>query len=389
MDVDVPADAPNLLILTRADHGNVAAGCLQLFLEWKKAGKNAELHMYGDGNGPFALASRRSATTTDTWTDNLFSWLEAKGFTPQTSNYIPVDDGGSGPYKAVIDRSPETPDFTLYHPANLAYAVQQEGPLPLIVFANGGCSFTSKHYEKFLTEIASHGYLVAAVGSFDEMTDEQIQRLGMTDTEYQIHAIDVMQALNDNPKSAFYHSVDMKQVCAMGQSCGGGQALTTAIADARVTNCVALNSGFVRHKPPFPVEEPGSKRPEGGPKEGFAKKVSEGGLFGKEFGGTMTQADLAKLHSPVLYLIGGPDDVAYPNANENYELVKVPVAVCNLPVGHMATYADTHGGAFAEIALKWLDWQMKGRNEENRFFLDPTYQKEKFPDWDVKQKNWK
>lgn len=388
MDVDVPQNAPDLLVLTRADHGNVAAGCLQLFLEWKKAGKNAELHMYGDGNGPFALPDRKSATTTDTWLDNLTSWLEAKHIVPQTSNYIYVEDGGSGPYKAVLDRNAETPDFTLYRPENLDYAVQQEGPLPLVVFANGGCSFTSKNYENYLTEIASHGYLVAAVGSYDEMTLEQLQRLGMTDTEYQIHAIDVMQQLNADPNSLFYQKVNMQQVCAMGQSCGGGQALTTAIADKRVTNCVALNSGFARNKPPFPVEEPGSKRPAGGPKDGWAKKVSEGGQYGKEFGGTMTQADLARLHSPVMYLIGGPDDVAYPNANENYELVKVPVTLCNLPVGHMATYNQHHGGAFADITLKWLDWQMKGRTNSSRFFLDADSRKDKYSGWDVKQKNW-
>lgn len=388
MDVNVPANAPDLLILSRAEHPNVAAGCLDLFLEWKKAGKNAELHLYGDGKGPFALADRRGLNTTDTWTDDLMNWLEARGFARQSGNNLVIEDGGSGPYKAVLDRSPEAADFTLYHPENLAYAVRKEGPLPLVVFANGGCAYTSKHYENYLSEIASHGYMVIAVGSFDELTDEQLQRLGMTDTEYMVHAIDVMEKLNEDPKSAFYHSINMKQVAAMGQSCGGGQALTASV-DPRVTTTVALNSGFSRNKPPFPVEEPGSKRPAEGPKGGFAKSVAEGGVYGKEFGGTMTQADLVKLHAPVVYLIGGPTDVAYPNANENYELIKhVPVALCNLPVGHMATYNQHHGGSFAQITLKWLDWQMKGKTAEKAFFLDEAYQKEKFPDWIVLHKNW-
>ena len=55
MPVTVPQDAPPLLILTRADHPNVAAGLVALFMEWKKAGANAELHMYGDGKGPYEL----------------------------------------------------------------------------------------------------------------------------------------------------------------------------------------------------------------------------------------------------------------------------------------------------------------------------------------------
>lgn len=389
LDVDVPQNAPDLLIMTRAEHPNVAAGCLDLFLEWKKAGKNAELHMYGDGVGPFGLNERRGLNTTDTWSDDLLSWLEARRFIPQTSNYIQVEDGGTGAYKAVIDRSAEAPDFTLYHPANLDYAVKQEGPLPLVVFSPGGCSFTSKHFENYLTELASHGYMVVSVGTFDELTDEQIRSLGMTDTEYLVQAINVMEKLNADPKSAFYQKINMKQVATMGQSCGGGQALTAAV-DPRVTTTIALNSGFSRLKPPFPVDEPGSKRPANGPKGGYAQKVSEGGLYGKEFGGTMTQADLVKLHAPVVYLIGGPTDVAYPNANENYELIKhVPVAICNLPVGHGATYDQQHGGAFAVIALKWLDWQMKGKTQESQFFLNESYQKEKYPDWTVAYKNWK
>ena len=390
MDVDVPTNAPDLLLLTRVQHGNVAAGCLQLFLEWEKAGKNAEIHMYGDGNGPFALADRQGMNTTDTWTDNLMSWLTARGLARPSANIIKVEDGGTGAYKAVVDRNAEAPDFTIYRPENLDYAVSKEGTLPLIVFANGGCSFTSKHFEKFLTEIASHGYIVAAVGTYDELPESEIQQLGMTDTEYQIHAIDVMEHLNNDPQSFFFHKINMKQVAAMGQSCGGGQALTTSIADPRVTTTVALNSGFVRFKPPFPVEEPGSKRPAEGPAGGWAKRVSEGGQYGKEFGGTATQADLIKLHAPVVYLIGSPEDVAYPNANENYELItQVPVSVCNLmTVGHDATYTHPHGGAFAEIALKWLEWQTKGRTDGKAFFLDENYQKEKYPDWVVKSKNY-
>lgn len=389
MDVNVPQNAPDLLIMTRAEHPNVAAGCLDLFLEWKKAGKNAELHMYGDGKGPFGLNERKGLNTTDTWSDDLLNWLEARSFIPQTTNFITVEDGGTGPYKAVLDRSAEAPDFTLYHPANLDYAVQKEGALPLVVFSPGGCSFTSKHFENYLTEIASHGYMVVSVGTFDELSDEQIRSLGMTDTEYLVQAINVMEKLNADPKSAFYQKVNMKQVASMGQSCGGGQALTAAV-DPRVTTTVALNSGFSRLKPPFPVDEPGSKRPAAGPIGGYAQKVSEGGTYGKEFGGTMTQADLVKLHAPVVYLIGGPTDVAYPNANENYELINhVPVAMCNLPVGHGATYDQQHGGAFAVITLKWLDWQMKGKTEESQFFLNEAYQKEKFSDWTVVHKNFK
>ena len=81
MPVHVPEQAPPLLIMTRADHPNVAAGLVALFMEWKKAGANAEMHIYGDGKGPYTLMSENGGTTTEDWSRQLLLWLKAKGFT--------------------------------------------------------------------------------------------------------------------------------------------------------------------------------------------------------------------------------------------------------------------------------------------------------------------
>lgn len=80
MPVKVPNPAPPLLIMTRADHQNVAAGLVNLFLEWKKAGGNAELHLYGDGTGPYTLMPQTGRTTTEAWSQQFLLWLQARGF---------------------------------------------------------------------------------------------------------------------------------------------------------------------------------------------------------------------------------------------------------------------------------------------------------------------
>ena len=80
MPVTVPKDAPPLLIMTRVDHPNVAAGLVALFMEWKKAGADAELHMYGDGKGPYELMPQTGETTTETWSSQMIHWLKTKGF---------------------------------------------------------------------------------------------------------------------------------------------------------------------------------------------------------------------------------------------------------------------------------------------------------------------
>lgn len=86
MPVSVPVDAPPLLIMTRADHPNVAAGLVALFMEWKKSGANAEMHIYGDGKGPYELMPQTGETTTESWSSQLIQWLSAKGFLGSVSH---------------------------------------------------------------------------------------------------------------------------------------------------------------------------------------------------------------------------------------------------------------------------------------------------------------
>jgi hypothetical protein len=78
--VKVPNPAPPLLIMSRVDHPNVAAGLVSLFMEWKKAGGNAEIHLYGDGKGPYQLMQQNGTTTTEAWSLQFLLWLKAKGF---------------------------------------------------------------------------------------------------------------------------------------------------------------------------------------------------------------------------------------------------------------------------------------------------------------------
>lgn len=78
--VKVPSPAPPLLIMSRVDHPNVAAGLVSLFMEWKKAGGNAEMHLYGDGKGPYQLMPQDGTTTTAEWSRQMLLWLKARGF---------------------------------------------------------------------------------------------------------------------------------------------------------------------------------------------------------------------------------------------------------------------------------------------------------------------
>ena len=78
IDVDVPENAPKLFIATRGDHHNVAAGLVSLYLNWKRAGANAEMHLYDDGTGPFGPDD--PGNTSGTWRESFYRWLTFNHF---------------------------------------------------------------------------------------------------------------------------------------------------------------------------------------------------------------------------------------------------------------------------------------------------------------------
>lgn len=78
IDVEVPQNAPKLFIATRGDHHNVAAGLVSLYLDWKRAGANAEMHLYDDGTGPFGPDD--PGNTSGTWRESFYRWLQFNHF---------------------------------------------------------------------------------------------------------------------------------------------------------------------------------------------------------------------------------------------------------------------------------------------------------------------
>ncbi len=78
IDVEVPQNAPKLFIATRGDHHNVAAGLVSLYLDWKRAGGNAEMHLYDDGTGPFGPDD--PGNTSGTWRESFYRWLQFNKF---------------------------------------------------------------------------------------------------------------------------------------------------------------------------------------------------------------------------------------------------------------------------------------------------------------------
>lgn len=254
----------------------------------------------------------------------------------------PVESTGTGPHAVVYEVVDGLPSHVVYRPENIASV--GEGELGLYLFGNGACSADGTSSKNHLIEIASHGFIAIAPGGIpvedggegEEGNREGGLRAG-TPAEALNEALDWAFAENEREGSPLYGRLDTDQVAASGFSCGGLQALVTA-PDERVKTSVLMYTGIFNH---------------GNPIAGIA----------------IDKSQLERLHGPVIYILGGPEDIAYENGMDDYaRLSHVPVAAVNIPVGHGGTFHEENGGLAAEVTMAWLNWQLRGDEEAGTMF---------------------
>ena len=92
-----------------------------------------------------------------------------------------VEDGGTGPYPALMMTESTLPTHTVFRPKDLS-AWGEDKPLPIIAWGNGACANSPWEHVNFLSEVASHGFLVVAIGP--NFTAERASGLAWIDTAY-------------------------------------------------------------------------------------------------------------------------------------------------------------------------------------------------------------
>lgn len=224
-------------------------------------------------------------------------------------------------------------------------------PLPVVAFGNGACAHTdNSEVTQLLTFVASKGFVVVDTGSADGSPNdvpsgEPIPSL-LTD------AITWAEQEQERGDSPLYQQLDLSKVATAGHSCGGIEAIVAG-QDERVSAVVGFNTGL------------------------FAD-----GSFGYSLD------ELGKLHSPIMFLDGGPSDIAYENSQANYELVTVPAVSASQPdAGHggFITGAQMEEGATA--AVSFLDMVLNENEAAREYILDPSGLASQQP-WVVATKNF-
>jgi len=228
--------------------------------------------------------------------------------------------------------------------------------LPIVAWGNGACANSPWEHVNFLSEVASHGFLIVAIGPMPAEGQRGAPG-GPTKSPLLMEAINWAIAQNSDKSSQYYQKLDTNKIAVAGMSCGGLQALEVA-PDPRVKTAIICNSGILGN--------PGNGRP------GMPQLLKD---------------HLKKLHTPTLYILGGESDIAYKNGMDDVQRINhVPIFAANLDVGHGGTYGKPHGGEFAKVATGWLLWQLKGDNEASKMFVGESCGLAKAEGWKVEKK---
>ena len=267
----------------------------------------------------------------------------------EEANRVP-DTAGDGPYPAVMELDPGLPDHVIYRPADLTPFAG--GKLGVFAWGNGGCADDGASSRQHLAEIASYGYVVIAPGKWRSGPNAKVAREApraappgerlpppATTADDVKEGLDFALSENTRVGSRYANLIDKQAVAVGGFSCGGLQAISLA-TDPRISTVVVQNSGIFNDA-----------------------SQSIGGM-------TVAKDALTTFHTPVLYLLGGPTDIAYPNGRDDVSrIAHVPVAFVNLPFGHGGTYGRPMGGSAAGIVVDWLEWHLRGNASAARSFV--------------------
>jgi hypothetical protein len=271
---------------------------------------------------------------------------------------------GTGPFKAIMEVDSTLAKHTVYRPNDMSAIGSTK--LPIMAWGNGACAADGNAFRLYLTEIASHGYLIIANGPIGPdraqfpptmppnrgsgpaaaaappkpPTPSGMKFNPATSTAQLIEAIDWAIGENKRQGSRYYGKLDITKIAVAGMSCGGVQAIE-ASADPRIKTTIVANSGLMTE----PTTMTGSGKPV--PKE-----------------------SLNLMHAAALYMSGDESDIAFANANDDFKKIShIPVfRAYEKGIGHGGTYHDADGGTFGKVTLAWLNWQLKGSREAAKMF---------------------
>ena len=286
---------------------------------------------------------------------------------------------GSGPHKAIMATEAALPEHVIYYPADVSQLGARK--MPVVIWGNGSCLYAGNRYRQFLTEIASHGYLVITGGPMGDVAQEVgpqsnpvTRAQGAADARPpQANASNVQGApakrvtvpilkqgidwavkQNSEAGSRFQNKLDLNWIVVMGHSCGGGLAVQLTTEDTRVNGLGIWYSGA-----------------------GLA------GARGND------AASLQKIKGPILLITGDEkNDIAYGNGKSTFEAINhTPIFYgWQTDLQHIGTFGAKNAGENGAIAVNWLNWVTRNDANAGKMFKGAACTLCKDTSWHIQKK---
>ena len=356
----------------------------------------------------------------------------------QAQNSRIVEEGGTGPYKAIMMEEASLTTHTIFRPQDLS-KFGKNNLLPVLVWGNGGCANSPSGHINFLNEVASQGFLIVAIGPSNYQQQEaprpgqtgDVPRMGgmgggmpqmgggmpggMGGGMPQMGGGQGGQRPQGAPQGGGQGGGMPRMgmgggmpggmgggMPQMGGGMGGGmsmgdpeglkQALEWAIAQNAdknspyyqkldLDNIAAAGMSCGGLQALHMLDDARIK----------TIMVMNSGFFGSEE--SEDKASLAKMkQKSVIWILGGSTDIAWDNGNDDFKRMagSMPACLVSLDgIGHGGTYMQPNGGDYAKVAGAWLKWWLKGDKEASTMFTGSEPGVSKMAGWTIERKNIK
>ena len=346
-----------------------------------------------------------------------------------------VEEGGSGPYKAIMMEEPTLATHTIFRPQDIS-VFGKDNLLPVLVWGNGGCANSPSGHVNFLNEVASQGFLIVAIGPSNY---QQIEGPRPGQTGAMPGGMPQMGGATNGPRPQGAPGQRPPQGAPgqrpegapqgapgqrpQGPPQGGGMPPMGGMPGGMPQMGGAPQGGGM---PQMSMGDPtGLKQAlewaiaqNADPSSPYYGKLdvdniaaagmSCGGLQALHmsddariktilvmnsgfFNGGDDKASLAKMkQKSVIWILGGNTDIAWENGLDDFRQMSgtMPAFLCSLDgIGHGGTYMQPFGGDYAKVATAWLKWWLKGDKEAAKMFTGEEPGVSKMQDWMFMRKN--
>ncbi len=347
-----------------------------------------------------------------------------------------VEEGGSGPYKAIMMEEASLTTHTIFRPQDIS-KFGKGNLLPVVVWGNGGCANSPSGHVNFLNEVASQGFLIVAIGPSNYQQQEaprpgqtgDVPRMGgmgggmpqmgggmpggmgggmpqMGGQRPQGQGAPQGGQGGGMPRMGMGGGMPGGMGGGMPQMGGGGMGGGMSMGDpAGLKQALewAIAQNADKNSPYYGKLDIDNIAAAGMSCGGLQAlhmsddariktiMVMNSGYFGTDE--SEDKASLAKLkQKSIIWILGGSTDIAWDNGNDDFKRMAGTMPACLVSldgIGHGGTYMQPNGGDYAKVAGAWLKWWLKGDKEASTMFTGSEPGVSKMAGWSIERKNIK